>query len=74
MTKVERLTAEILLLGERGRTSDELARLLEVSRRTVLRDVRALVEMGIPILALDGPGGGYTMPPDATVLPLALTG
>ncbi len=74
MTKVERLTAEILLLQERGRTSDELARLLEVSRRTILRDVQALVEMGVPILALDGPGGGYSMPPDAAMPPLALTG
>ncbi len=73
MNKVERLTAEILLLQERKRTSDELAGLLEVSRRTVIRDVRALCEMGVPVIALDGQGGGYSLPTDYSISPLALT-
>jgi len=73
VNKVERLTAEILLLQERKRTSDELAGLMEVSRRTVIRDIRALCEIGVPVIALDGQGGGYSLPADYSISPLALT-
>ncbi|HWA83215.1 MAG TPA: WYL domain-containing protein [Fimbriimonadaceae bacterium] len=73
MTKTERLTAEILLLQERPRTSLEMAELLEISKRTVLRDVQALCEMGVPVIAREGYEGGYSLPQDYTLRPLALS-
>jgi len=57
MNRVDRLTAILLLLQERPRTSEEIARRFEVSKRTVLRDVQALSEMGVPVIARDGAGG-----------------
>ena len=72
MNRIERLTATLLLLQERPRTSQEIARHFEVSRRTVLRDVQALCEMGIPVTAREGVGGGYSLPPEYHLAPLPL--
>ncbi|MFW5688080.1 MAG: helix-turn-helix transcriptional regulator [Spirochaetota bacterium] len=72
MNRIDRLTAILLVLQERRRTGDELARRFEVSRRTIMRDVQALCEMGIPVVAEWGPNGGYSIP-EGTVGPLALT-
>jgi predicted DNA-binding transcriptional regulator YafY len=58
MNRTDRLTAILLLLQERSRTAGEIARHFEVSRRTVLRDVQALCEIGVPIVAREGVGGG----------------
>lgn len=73
MNKLERLTATLLLLQQRPHTSLEIARRFEVSKRTVLRDVQALCEMGVPVVARDGPGGGYSLPGDYALSPLPLT-
>jgi predicted DNA-binding transcriptional regulator YafY len=73
MNKIERLTSEILLLQERKRSSEELAELLEVSKRTIIRDIQVLCEMGVPVIARDGLGGGYWLPSEYTVQPLQLT-
>jgi predicted DNA-binding transcriptional regulator YafY len=73
MNRIDRLTAILLLLQERKRTAGELARRFEISRRTILRDVQALSEMGITIVADLGKSGGYTLPPDYSLPPLALT-
>lgn len=73
MNRIERLAAILLLLQERPHTSDEIARRFEVSRRTVLRDVQALSEMGVPIIAREGPGGGYSLDADYRTQPLPLT-
>src|SRR5579862_4073656 len=73
MTKTERLTAEILLLQERPRTSTAIAEALEVSKRTVIRDIQALCEMGVPVIAREGYEGGYSLPQDYTLQPLALS-
>ncbi|HLK16656.1 MAG TPA: HTH domain-containing protein, partial [Fimbriimonadaceae bacterium] len=73
MNKIERLTSEILLLQERKRSSEELAELLEVSKRTIIRDIQVLCEMGVPVIARDGLGGGYSLPSEYTVQPLQLT-
>jgi len=52
----------LLHLQARGQASgQDLARLLEVSERTVQRDVGALVEAGIPVRSAPGPGGGYRL-------------
>ena len=73
MNRLERLTAILLLLQERPHTATTLARHFEVSRRTVLRDIQALSEMSVPVIAQSGPGGGYSLPPSYQVNPLPLT-
>jgi predicted DNA-binding transcriptional regulator YafY len=73
MNRIDRLTAILLLLQGRKRTAGEIAQRFEVSKRTILRDIQALCEMGIPIAAELGTSGGYTLPPDYSLPPLALT-
>jgi predicted DNA-binding transcriptional regulator YafY len=43
-------------------TAAELAEEFGVSRRTMLRDLGALSEMGVPLRSTPGPGGGYSLP------------
>jgi predicted DNA-binding transcriptional regulator YafY len=57
--RADRLVAMLLQLQSHGRmTAAELARRLEVSERTVYRDLAALGSAGIPVYAERGPGGG----------------
>ncbi|MFG2817268.1 helix-turn-helix transcriptional regulator [Streptomyces sp. NPDC048410] len=57
-----RLLSLLLLLQNRGRlTADELAAELEVSVRTVYRDVQALSAAGIPLYGEAGHAGGYAL-------------
>ncbi|BCJ69284.1 helix-turn-helix transcriptional regulator [Polymorphospora rubra] len=62
--RAERLVSLVLLLRQRGRlTADTLARELEVSTRTVLRDIEALSASGIPVYAERGRHGGFALLP-----------
>jgi len=72
MNRIERLTAIVLLLQDKPHTSEAIAQHFEVSKRTVLRDVQALSEMGVPIIAREGTGGGYSLPADYSLAPLPL--
>jgi predicted DNA-binding transcriptional regulator YafY len=60
--RASRLLQILLLLQNRGRlTAAQLAHELEVDRRTILRDVDALNEAGLPVLTQQGQGGGITL-------------
>ena len=57
--RADRLLSLVLLLQARGRaTARAIAAELEVSVRTVYRDLEALAVAGVPVLTESGPGGG----------------
>jgi predicted DNA-binding transcriptional regulator YafY len=60
--RADRVLSLLLLLQARGRlTAGELARRLEVSRRTVYRDVVALGTAGVPVRTEPGLNGGIEL-------------
>jgi predicted DNA-binding transcriptional regulator YafY len=60
--RADRLLSMLLILQTRGKiTAQTLADELDVSRRTILRDIDALSYAGIPIYAEGGHGGGISL-------------
>jgi predicted DNA-binding transcriptional regulator YafY len=60
--RADRLLSLMMLLQTRRQmTAEELAAELEVSKRTIYRDIDALSIAGVPVYANCGPGGGYAL-------------
>ena len=60
--RAARLLQILLILQNRGRmTAPALARELEVTPRTILRDVDAMTEAGLPVITHRGPQGGIEL-------------
>src|SRR5260370_17894321 len=60
--RASRLVSIILMLQARGQmTAGQLANELEVSVRTIYRDVGSLQAAGIPLYGDAGPAGGYQL-------------
>lgn len=58
--------------GRRDWPGEELADRLEVSGRTIRRDVERLRELGYPVESLTGPAGGYRLRAGSAMPPLLL--
>ena len=60
--KLHRLIGILTTLQQKGTvTMPYLAEKFEVSRRTVARDIEALCAAGIPIVSVQGRGGGISI-------------
>ncbi len=60
--RADRLLSMLLLLQANRRiTAQKLAQKLEVSERTIYRDLEALSAAGVPVYAERGPGGGCAL-------------
>jgi predicted DNA-binding transcriptional regulator YafY len=60
--RADRLLSILLLMQVNRRvTARELAKRLEVSERTILRDMDALSGSGVPVIAERGAGGGWSL-------------
>jgi predicted DNA-binding transcriptional regulator YafY len=68
MTRTDRLLAIVMELQGKGRQrAEDLAETFETSKRTIYRDIQALCEAGVPLVATPGRGyslmEGYFLPP-----------
>jgi predicted DNA-binding transcriptional regulator YafY len=61
-----------LLQARRGWSGPELADRLQVSRRTIRRDVERLRDLGYPVESIAGPAGGYRLRAGTAMPPLLL--
>jgi predicted DNA-binding transcriptional regulator YafY len=72
MNRIDRLFAMLLVLQTRQRMrAEDLAKQFEISQRTVYRDMAALSEMGVPLVAM--PGEGYMLMPGYFLPPLVFS-
>lgn len=73
MQSAERLLKLLgLLEGRIDWTAQDLASRLEVTTRTIRRDVTRLRDLGYPVEAVAGPGGGYRLGAGGKLPPLLL--
>lgn len=73
--KASRLLSILMLLQANGRmTAGALARTLEVSQRTVLRDIDQLSAAGVPLWGERGHQGGFQLQPGWTTRLTGMTG
>ena len=68
MNRTDRLLAILLEIQAKKQVrAEDLAAIFEVSKRTIYRDVLALMESGVPVVAIPGQGyslvEGYFLPP-----------
>lgn len=76
VNRTERLHAvaeSLRRAGPRGRTAQQLAEELEVTTRTVKRDLDALQAGGLPVWGRTGPGGGYGLAQISSLPPVNFT-
>jgi predicted DNA-binding transcriptional regulator YafY len=72
MNRIDRMFGILLQLQHRRRVrAQDLAAIFEVSERTIYRDMTALSEVGVPIVAL--PGEGYELMEGYYLRPLVFT-
>ncbi|WP_189254043.1 helix-turn-helix transcriptional regulator [Lentzea flava] len=67
------LVEELRAAAPRALTVAALAARLEVSTRTVQRDLQALMETGVPVRTTPGRGGGWSIDPAMTLPPIHFT-
>ncbi|MEI5906704.1 YafY family protein [Bacillus spongiae] len=74
MSRSGRLLELLISLNTKHRfTVQELADEFSVSRRTMLRDLHLLSEMGVPLFSSSGPNGGYSLIRKQELPPIPLT-
>lgn len=72
--KIDRLLAILSILSRTNKiTAPELAAQLEVSRRTISRDIDALCSAGYPIITIQGFAGGISLADEYKLNPSVLT-
>jgi predicted DNA-binding transcriptional regulator YafY len=74
MLRTERLVAITLLLQARGKmTAERLSEIMDVSVRTIYRDMDTLSLAHVPVAMDKGPGGGFYLPEDYRLDPATFT-
>ncbi|MCH1624027.1 helix-turn-helix transcriptional regulator [Ferdinandcohnia quinoae] len=74
MSKAKRLNEMIMMVNRKKRfTVRELSEEFGVSKRTILRDLQELSEMGVPLYSEVGPHGGYQVLHERILPPIAFT-
>jgi predicted DNA-binding transcriptional regulator YafY len=72
MNRTDRLLSIVLELQASGKKrAEDLAETFETSKRTIYRDIQALCEAGVPVVAV--PGQGYSLMEGYFLPPLSLT-
>ncbi|KOS62958.1 YafY family transcriptional regulator [Lysinibacillus agricola] len=74
MHKAQRLIQLIMKVNERKKfTIQEMADECGVSRRTMIRDLMELSELGVPLYSETGPNGGYRVLREKVLPPISFT-